>query len=353
MATTQTYTKKPPADKPCNDKPTLPTKRLIKQKKDEYCEKLKGLNGELGESEIIYEGNVKAYHRKKCIFLKTEKNYQIVRNLELKVGIELMQAVTEIKSSVTDSYLKMDEALVKALKEVMTTAKDAKVKFGELRETAGKLDGRRKDSSSRTQMAILGCKTGEDCDDKKDKKENDQDDKKPGNCDNVCELLEDLIDIPETLAQDIDIVFTSAAEIMGIQSFTNTKSLDKFQQDLAAAAKAFDDVVVAKITDGAKDLATAQKDLSDAIKLLTTSSHALYKKRSELGTIDDTKDFLCHHKCDCIHCGCDDEHNENDKNDNDGNDHERLKKCKCEICDICKDVKDIYCDHEKHEEEQC
>lgn len=345
MAQQQSNTKKPPAEKPCNDKGKTPTKRTIKQIKDTYCQSLKGLMGELSQNEVTYEGLVRAYHRKKCTFIKTEKNYRIVRNLELKVGIELIQASDEIKKNVA-SYSKMNDDLVKALKDVLAGAKDAKAKFGDLRDAASKLDAARKDSCNASQMIILGCKSGEDCG---EKKEQNQDDKNPDCCDNVCDILDDLVNVPETLAKDIDIVFTSAAEILGIQSFSNIKSLDKFQTDFAAAAKAFDDVVADRMKAGATATSKAQDDLTAAIKTLTTAGFALFNKRNEIETDDDTKDFLCHHKCDCIHdCGCDDDDNDRKENDNDDdrNKKDRLKKCKCEICDICKEVKDIYCDDE-------
>jgi hypothetical protein len=349
MALQQSNTKKPPAEKPCNDQGKTATKRTIKQIKDTYCESLKVLTGELSQSEVTYEGYVRAYHRKKCSFIKTEKNYRIVRNLELKVGIELIQSSEEIKKNVA-SYIKINDDLVKALKDVLTTAKDAKAKFGELRDAASKLDASRKDSCNASQMIILGCKSGEECGDKKD---NDQHDNKPEACDNVCEILDDLVEVPETLAKDIDIIFTSAAEILGIQSFSNIKTLDKFQQDFGTAAKAFDDVVAEKMKAGATATTKAQEELTAAIKTLTTSGHALYNKRNEIETDDDTKDFLCHHDCDCIRdCGCDDEGDDKGENDNDRNKKDRFKKCKCEICDICKEVKDIYCEDEHHHHEQ-
>src|ERR1044072_7014608 len=151
MASQQTNTKKPPTnEKPCGDNGKTATKRTIKQIKDTYCESLKVLTGELSQSEVTYEGYVRAYHRKKCGFIKTEKNYRIVRNLELKYGVELVQSTEEIKKNVA-SYIKMNDDLVKALKDVLATAKDAKAKFGELRDAASKLDACRKDSCNASQ----------------------------------------------------------------------------------------------------------------------------------------------------------------------------------------------------------
>ena len=149
---------------------------------------------------------------------------------------------------------------------------------------------------------------------------------------------------PESLSSDIDIIFNAATEIVGIQSFSNIKTLEKFQQDFSVNAKAFDDLVLSQMKAGAAGVAKSQEDFMAAIKNLTQAGYALYNKRNEVETADDTKDYLCCHKCKCIHeCGCDEGENM-DEND-------RLKKCKCEICEICGEVMDIYCNEKKSKSE--
>ncbi|RQO66360.1 hypothetical protein DBR43_29505 [Pedobacter sp. KBW06] len=315
----------------CNDaEAETATQKTIHLLKEDYCKRLKGKVAELGESELTYDGTVMIYQKKKCAFVKTEKNYLLVRNLELKVGVELITASDEIKKNVAADILQND-ALVLALKAVVKTAKDAKAKFGELREAAGKLDGCRKDSCSAVQMKILGCSEGDDCNDNNKQEESSR---RPDPCRNVCQILDDLITIPDSLSQDIDIIFNSAAEIVGIQSFSNIKSLEKFQQDFATNAKAFDDLIQAQMTSGGLSLKKAQEDFVLSTKTATQSGYALYNKRNEVGTLDETKDYLCHHECKCIAgCGCDGEKGEDDN---------RLKKCKCDICDICKEVTEVY-----------
>ena len=306
------------------------TQKTINRIKEDYCKRLKVKVTELSESEVTHDGAIMMYKKKKCSFVKTEKNYRLVRNLELKIGVELIQASTEIKKNVA-TYITQNDALIAALKAVVKTAKEAKLKFGELREAADKLDGCRKDSCNSAQIKILGCSDGDDCNDN-----NKQEDatKRPEPCRNVCEILDDLITIPDSLSQDIDIIYNSAAEIVGIQSFSNIKTLEKFQQDFATNAKDFDDLVQAQMTNGGLSLKKAQEDLVLVIKSLTQSGYALYNKRNEVGTVDKTKDYLCCHECKCLaDCGCDGEK---------GDDDNRLKKCKCDICDICKEVTDIY-----------
>lgn len=315
----------------CNDADAqTATQKNLHQIKEDYCKRLKAKLGELSESEVSSNGTLMMYEKKKCAFVNTEKNYLLIRNLELKVGIELIQASDEIKKNVAAS-ISQNEALVLALKAVLKTAKDAKVKFGDLRDSASKLDACMKDSCSAGQLKILGC-GGDDCNDQN--KQNEAY-KLPGDCQDACRILDDIVHQPVDLSQDIDIIFNAAAEIIGIQSFSNIKTLEKFQQDFALNAKNFDDLILVQMATGSAGLKKAQEDLSLAIKTLTQSGYALYNKRNEMETLVATKQYLCCHKCSCIgDCGC---------NDGKSDDNNRFKKCKCDICDICKEVTDIYC----------
>lgn len=348
MGIQQSNHKKPQMDQKPGKTKTA-TRKTIERLKDGYCLKLKGLAGELSNSEVTYEGSLKLYQKKKCSFIRTEKNYRITRNLSLSTGVELGQASEEIKSNVA-AYIKYNGddkgGLVKALKDALAAAKDAKTKFAALHDAAFKLSTSWNDRCNSGQRIILGCGKDEDCNDCNDnEKQPGSPGQKPQACENICEVVEELIAIPETLSNDIDIIFNSAAEIIGIQSFTNIKTLEKFQQEFYANAKAFNDQLDASIKTGAESVTAAQKALTDSIKTLTQSSFILYGKRNEVETADETKDYLCCHECNCLEdCGCNGEGNEGSDCD------ERLKKCKCEICDICKEVKDVYCEKEVVEE---
>lgn len=304
------------------------TQKTIRQIREGYCEKLRTLTGGLNETELGNEGAQMQYEKKKCSFVKTEKNYLLVRNLELKVGLELMQASEEIKKNVAGN-LEQNTALVLALKAVVKTAKDTKTIFGDLRDAASKLDACMKDSCNAVQMKILGCKDN-DCNDTKQEVQ----ERKPDCCQNVCEILDELVTVPDEFSADIDIIFSSSAEIVGIQSFANIKTLEQFQLDFSANAKAFDDLVLSQITAGGISLKKAQDDLTAAIRTLTQSGYALYGKRDEVNTADDTKDYLCCHECKCIgDCGCGGERKEGEN---------RFKNCKSDICEICNEVTGIY-----------
>jgi hypothetical protein len=315
-----------------------PTKQTIKAKKDDYCKSLITLVGDLTTATENWKGTSTVYELKKCCFVKTEKNYRITRNLELQTGVELIQASADIENNVKASLTKND-SLVKALKAVCAAAKDAKVKFGELRDAAGKLNGCRNDSCNASQMIILGCKPAGECNEDAKKREGAQEPKIPQACENACCILDHLVSVPEIFSQDIDIIFNASTEIMGIQSFTSIKTLEKFQQDFKANAKSFDDWVAQKMKDGKTAVDGAQTELADATKNVTAAGYALYNARNAVETADSTKDYLCCHKCNCINdeeeCGC---------HDLDDNSTDRLKSCKCQICDICEEVTGVYCE---------
>ncbi|MGX1753338.1 hypothetical protein [Sphingobacterium sp. NPDC055346] len=306
------------------------TQKNLHQIKEDYCNRLKGKLGELSESEVTSDGTLMMYEKKKCVFVKTEKNYQMLRNLELKVGVELIQSSEEIKKNVAAS-ISQNDALVAGLKAVLMTAKNAKVAFGNLRESAAKLDAAMNDSCNSGQLRILGC-SNDNCNDAEKRNESDN---RPNECQDACRILNKLVERPVDLSLEIDIICNSVADIIGIQSFSNIKSLEKFQQDFAGNAKTFDDLIQAQINTATAGLKKSQDDLTLAIKSHTQSSYTLYGKRNELETLVEVKDYLCCHKCSCIgDCGCNEGNNE---------ENNRFKKCKCDICDICREVTEIYC----------
>ncbi|MEO5593071.1 MAG: hypothetical protein ABIR15_18575 [Chitinophagaceae bacterium] len=335
MSIQQYSEKKKPDGKKYNGNHS-PVKKTIRTKKDSYCDSLVALVGTLTSAEENVKGLSITYEFKKCGFVKTEKNYRITRNLELLTGVELIQSSAEIKTDVA-AVIDKNNKLVDALKAVCAAAKNAKAKFSDLRDAASKLDGCRKDSCNSSQMIKLGCKPAGDCAEGDRRQEATQDQQTPQACENACSILDHLVSVPAIFSQDIDIIYSSSAEIMGIQTFTSITSLQKFQLDFETNAKAFDDLVLQKMKDGKTGVDTAQSDLVDATKALTAASFALYSARNAVESTDTIKDYLCCHKCNCIsedgECGC---HQLEDSND-------RLKACKCEICEICDEVTGIYC----------
>jgi hypothetical protein len=305
-----------------NDGPVFKTIQAIR---DQDCAKLKGLLGELSQKEEIHKGLRQLYDSKKCLLIDTEYNYQIFRNLELSVGVELTQASLEIKQNIA-TYIGLSNNLATALKNVVKAAKDAKQKFSDLRKAGCDLNICINDKCNCNQILILTgkspCNGGDD---------HNKRPVKPA-CPGSEDTLKHLVEEPEVFFKDSDIILNSAADITGIQTFTNITSLDSLQQGLAANITAFDGVVTAKMTQGATDLAQCQTDLVAAIKELTTSEHALYNKRDEIDAERETIEYICEYECECIREEGDD----------------RLKDCKNDICDICEQLDDIYCERHKH-----
>lgn len=299
----------------------LPVTTTIKKKKAEYCKTIKVKWGDLGKSEEAAHGLEIIYEHNKCRFIRTEKNYMMYRNLELSVGIELTRSTDRISDNVS-AYVAENTKLATALTDLVKSVKAAKGKFGELLESANKLEACCNDRCNRTQMMLLTGEKYEDCDEKKYPDPG----KRPADCRDAGEILKILRTKPAHLSKEIGIILDSAADVVGIQTFSNITSLSQmFLPGVKNSAKAFDDFINERIKGGSTDVTRAQADLSDSIKALTDAGYALYNARVDLDAITGVKDFLCKPNCECICEG-------------DGG----LEKCKCDICDICHDVTCIY-----------
>ncbi|RYY57267.1 MAG: hypothetical protein EOO09_03255 [Chitinophagaceae bacterium] len=302
-----------------NQRDDLPVITTIKKKKAEYCKTIKVKLGDLRKSEEDQHGLSIIYEHWKCRFTRTEKNYQMYRNLKLVVGFELTKTSEKITESIT-GFEKDNTTLATALTDLVKLLKTAKGKFSELRDSANKLEACSNDRCNRTQMMLLTGEKYDDCDDKKEPC------KRPPDCENAKELLEYLIKHPAQLSKQVDIVLNSAADTVGIQTFSNISALAKdFLPGVTKGAKDFDDFLTERTTAGATDLGTAYISMSSAIKDLVSADYLLYNDRVNLDVANSVKDFLCNPDCDCVCEG-------------DG----KLEKCKCDICDICHEVTTIY-----------
>jgi hypothetical protein len=328
-----------PEKKKCCEDSDLPTKKTIRASKNNYCLTLKTDLGVLRAAEEQRRGFKIIYEHRKCRFVKTEKNYQRFRNLELGYGVELIRAVTDIETNIK-ALATDNTTLAGALGDLVKLLKTAKSAFGDLRDSGCKLDACMKDSCNRSQVAVLTGRKIEDCDDKH--KHPEQPHKRPHDCEGVIEIIEELIHEPGCFSKEIDVILVAAADVTGIQTFANINALTTtFLPSLKATAQAFDAFVQDRMTNGATALTTAQTNLTQSIKDLTDAEFAVFNARIAVDSIKGLKDFLCHHKCTCI---CDDPKKEHEKGDcgcKCGGD-KRLEKCKCEICEICQEVAKIY-----------
>jgi hypothetical protein len=299
----------------------LPVNTTIRKKKNDYCASIKVKLGDLSKAEESEYGLAIIYEHKKCRFIRTEKNYLMYRNLELSIGVELIRSTDRISDNMV-TYVTDNTNLVAALIGLVKSVKDARTKFSDLRKAANDLEGCCNERCNRTQMMLLTGEKYEDCDDKKYPEPG----RRPHECEDARKILDILIDKPAYLYKEIDTIVNSAADIVGIQTFTNISSLTQtFLPGIKNGAKSFDDFINDRIKAGATDVTKTQTDLTDSIKALTDAEFALCNARIDVDAINGVKDFLCKPDCDCI-CEGD----------------TRLEKCKCDICEICHEVTSIY-----------
>jgi hypothetical protein len=308
----------------CEDNDTA-TQKSISTLRRAYCDEAYTTAGEVNKCETKYDGLTTLYSQKKCLFVWTEDNYRRYRNTEICVGTELLQSNDLIKENVTN-YIKWGNDLSTSLKNIFKTVKDVKTKLGDLRTAACKLEDCKNDSCNCTQMTILTGEAQKNCD-AKPGQEN-----RPPECNDAKEVLDDLICIPKALGFDVDSLFKSSSDVIGIQVFSNLGTLDPLQKTLSDDAKAFEKQLADTMKLRESDLKKLQEDLIKTIQENTKSAAGLYNKRSDLEGLLCTTKFIC-----CPNCGCVVE---------DDNCKPRLEKCEKCICDICDEVKDTFCNED-------
>ncbi|HRQ49981.1 MAG TPA: hypothetical protein PLR74_05570 [Agriterribacter sp.] len=306
----------------CEENDTA-TQQSISTERKKYCNELYTAAGEISRYETGYYGQSNLYEQKKCMFVWTEDNYRRYRNTEICVGAELLQSCDLIKENV-GNYIKWGNDLSASLKNIFKSIKDVKMKLGDLRTAAGKLEDCKNDSCHCTQMTILTGEQQKNCDTKPSQ------DNRPDECNDAKEVLDDLICMPKALGFDADYIFNASSDVIGIQVFSNLGTLDPLQKTLADDAKAFEKHIqdIMKLRESA--LKKTQEDLVKAVQETTRSAAGLYNKRSDFEGLMCTTKFICCPACNCV--------TEED------NCKPRLEKCKEDICAICNDVQETFCD---------
>lgn len=309
------------------------TQQSVNTERREYCNNLYATAGEVSKGEKSSEGQLSLYERKKCMFLWTEDNYQRYRNTGVRVGVELLQS-TELVSENISNYINWGTELSTNLKNISKKVKDAKAKMSDLREAACKLENCKDDSCNCSQMIALTGEVPDNCKGESNRKpKNDR----PDECENVGELLDDLICMPKALSFDIDSIFKSASEVVGIQVFSNIGTLDPLQKTLSDHSKNFESHIRETAQSRESDLKKAKEKLIECVQEATKATVDLYNKRSDFEGALETLEYLCCPECDCVDtdCICD----------------PRLHDCECQICDICDDVKTTFCREESEQEQ--
>jgi hypothetical protein len=310
-------------DSPDNSRKDNPTFKSIATERDIVCKALYISYGELTKQEVKFDDEKKLYHQKKCLLVSTEDNYQRYRNLDITVGAELLQTNESIKANV-DSYNVWNTELIDALKQISNNIKDAKVKFGELKKAAHDLESSYNDSCSTSQrLAITG--KAKDCKDTV---------VIPEACVVAGDIIEELISKPKKLGSDIDSIFKSAFDVMGIQMFSNIESLEPLQKDLNDYSQTFQKQINTVATQRLEDLKKQKEELVWSVKEITKAAMGRNTARSTFEGYYDSTDFLCNSKCECQNIktdpNCDPAKSE-------------IGKWEMAICNICGEVKETFC----------
>ena len=298
------------------------TQKSINVIKKTWCDRLRQSRNTVKKLETTYEGKENIYKQREQRYLRTQNNYQRFVNTEINVGAQLVAANKRVTTNV-GNYKKWDDDLATALGAFFTAIKDVKAKLYDLRDASIKLGNSRTDSCSASQWIIITGKNPDTCKDEKQPPETGAE------CKNIEETIDILLCMPKALAVDVDYIFKSSSDVIGIQKFCNTVSLVGLQTDLSKKAQDFDALLQATITTRKGDLDTARMDLVKALQDRTDAVVDVYNQRCDYDGVYRTVDEIC-----CPRCGC--------VNEDAGNCEPRLKGCECKICELCGQVKDAF-----------
>lgn len=325
------------SDCKCKEKDNA-TQLSINRERLKLCSILYETSGKVSMLQKKFKGEKRLYNDKTCLFNNTEENYRLYRNLDISLGTELLQTNESVKTNVK-TYTDWNTALNKALKDgIAKSVKEVKAKFAELEAAAFKLDSCLNDKCNQAQKTAITGEKPENC--KEDPKDPIKDCKDSG------DILEELVCIPKGLVADIDSIFQSSSDVVGIQVFSNIDTLDSLQKKLEEQSKQFQKHIndVTKLREG--DIKKLQEDLVKSVKEITKAAMDRNSTRSEFEGYKDAVNFICCPKCKCLEgCRCHDEEEKGQEGKPSCEDlsKPRLEKCEEEICGICDDVKKTFC----------
>jgi hypothetical protein len=322
----------------CKDQQAVnnrPTSKTLVRETHKVCELLHESIGSVGQYKEKFNKETELFHHRKCLFVRTEGNYQRYRNLGLFVSTDLIQFSGSIKANV-EVYKKGYKDLNDTLKKVAEGAKSLKAKVIDLKEAGSRLYNCVNDDCNKTQRrAITGSAPG--CDSGK-----------PG-CPGSGDILRELIYTPIGLMQDADILFKSAYEVVGIQTFSNPESFENLHKGLDAQVTK----LTARLSEVAKeregDLKKLQEDMTKSTQNVSKAYLDLNHNRSNFEGYKDAAQFLCRPTC---RCGENDKvaseyHKEREKYHNAPPETlltlPILELCHRDICEICKVVDNTFC----------
>lgn len=325
----------------CKDQDNL-TQKIITTERLKVCDLLYGSASTVSKQEKKFEGENKLFDDKKCMMKYTEENYRKYRNLDICAGTELVQTNESVKANVSN-YNKWNKDLNAVLKNIANNIKTSKDKFRELQEAACKLEICYNDNCNTGQKKAITGKVPEDC-----KEEGRQ---IPEACKDSDKIFDELICMPKGMWQDIDSIFKSSADVVGIQVFSNIDTLEPLQKSLDDYSKEFKKFLTDVVKTRETDLKKVQEDLVKSVQEITKAAMDRNNARSEFEGYYDASEFLCCPDCDCI-----DNTDKGRYQSGQGNDkcNPKLKDCEKQVCGICEEVKETFCcSNKKPAEEKC
>lgn len=238
-------------------------------------------NGIAEAAKETTKGYLQDRNGKVCFVLKAEEAVRFYRNIDLYVGIQ-STCVAEAAQKNVDEQIKKSDDLAKALQEVSKSLKTLKDKAAELKAKACELDTQLKDDCNREQLRILNCNFEQTCGYPKS-----------GTTEAFTALAEQLIDISKAVCSQASKTFNDSAQIAGIQTFSNVKSLKDMSKMIGDAVKSFKTDVDTNVKDRSADETKDREELAKAVKELTVKKLEQNKATTCFEGIAFTVDFLC------------------------------------------------------------
>ena len=309
------------------------TQKSINKERVKICDSLYDSLSLLSQQETKVGGDDEKngerglYKDKRCLYINTEENYRYFRNLDISIGTEILQT-NELTKINVDNLKKWNTDLNSNLKKLVSLIKDTKGKFAALADTSCSLS--REINSNNCNSAQWKAITGK----MNDEKCNDDPLPNPPCGETAEKNFKWLTCMPNGLVRDIDYIFQSSADVVGIQIFSNIDTLEPLQKNLTEQSKTFEKSINDIMKSREDDLKKLQEDLIKSVKTITQSVVERNNLRSNFEAYYDSVKFLCCPACGCVITGDDCNPNECDP---------RLENCKECICNICKDVKKSFC----------
>lgn len=316
-----------------------PTNRTIVRETQKVCDLLHESVGYVGQSKEKFNKETELFHHRKCLFKRTEENYQRYRNLDMFLSTNLTQFNETVKTNV-GVYSKGFKDLNETLLNVTKGIKELRTKVTDLKEAAGKLYNCKTDDCNKTQLrAITGKAPG--CADQ------------PPGCSDSSRILDELIYIPVGLMHDADILLKSAYDVLGIQTFSNTESLDGLQKKLDEHSKKITKQITEVVKAREADVKKLQEDMVKSSQEVEKAYLDLNHTRTNFEGYRDATSFLCKP---CCACGTNDQERDDYKKKRKPQSQEGIEKvlmrpilelCHKDICNICQVVDNTFCCEEK------